>query len=186
MSGTEYEAYDQADGWVKGETSEKKSSGCVCDIHPPIMAPIFTGPVVSQRQENFARTRRTDACQRSKAQQVHGRRGQAWRCRDAEVTQRKAGGGRYFASCQSCTRCLGPQRLPFAPSGLSRALQVEWDGQRRAVRRRMQVQHSTTPDQHIPSILSSAIASSSCHRQRNWPRDRRCSLGEAGLAARLG
>lgn len=65
--GTEYEAYDQADGWVEEEELVKKHCGfAYIYIHPPIMAPIFTGLVVSQRQEICARTRRTDACQRLK------------------------------------------------------------------------------------------------------------------------
>src|SRR5215470_11622222 len=79
------------------------------------MAPIFTGPVVSQRQENSARTRRTDACQRLKGPWVRGRRGQAWRDRDAEAAQRKVDGRRYFACNYS--RSSGPLRF---------AVRTEW------------------------------------------------------------
>jgi hypothetical protein len=82
FAGTEYEAYDQTDGWMEEEESAKKHAGShryMCYIHPPIMAPIFTGPVVSQRQEICARTWRTDACQRLKDLRAHGRRGQALR-----------------------------------------------------------------------------------------------------------
>jgi hypothetical protein len=98
VGNTEYEAYDQANGWTEGEESAKDlMDPHLCDIHPPIMAPIFTGPVVSQQHEIFARTRKTDACQRLKGPWVRGRREQAWRGRDAEAAaQSKADSERCF------------------------------------------------------------------------------------------
>jgi len=84
---TEYEAYDQPDSWVEGETVSKEacSSTRMTYIHPS-WRPFSLDRLLANGKDVFSKTRMAYACQRSRGLRVRGRRGQAWRARDCRAS----------------------------------------------------------------------------------------------------